>query len=365
MFEKLTPGQEIESTVVAINGDTVFIDMSAKSEGVISSAEFADENGNLSIKEGDKIKAYFLGEKGGEMRFTTKIGGNDADDSMLENAFKNRIPVEGHVEKEIKGGYEVTVGGKRAFCPYSQMGFRQKEEPSYFIGRTLTFIIQEYKEGGKNVLVSNRKVLEAEHQGQLAGLSQKIAVGSIVTGTVKSLLSFGAFVDIKGFQALLPISEVSLERVTDLSKVLEVGQEITAKVINADWDRERVSVSMKALIKSPWETVAERFSKGQKINGKISRVADFGVFINLESGIDGLVHISVLEGVDRNTNLKKKFKVGDEMSVTIKEIDAENRRISLVPSTSTEQDDEASEYFSTHSDDDGDTYNPFAALLKK
>lgn len=365
MFEKLTPGQEIESTVVAINGDTVFIDMNAKSEGVISSAEFADENGNLSVKEGDKIKAYYLGEKAGEMRFTTKIGGNDADDSMLENAFKNRIPVEGHVEKEIKGGYEVTLGGKRAFCPYSQMGFRQKEEPSYFIGRTLTFIIQEYKEGGKNLLVSNRKVLELEYQGQLADLSHKIAVGSIVTGTVKSIQSYGAFVEVDGFKVLLPISEVSLERITDLSKVLEVGQEITAKVINADWDNERVSVSMKALIKSPWETVGERFSKGQKIDGKISRVADFGVFINLESGIDGLVHISALEGVDRNTNLKKKFKVGDEMSVTIKEIDAANRRISLVPSTSTEQDDEASQYFSTHDDNDGDTYNPFAALLKK
>ena len=153
--------------------------------------------------------------------------------------------------------------------------------------------------------------------------------------------------------------------IPDSGKIFINGQEITAKVINADWDRERVSVSMKALIKSPWETVAERFSKGQKIDGKISRVADFGVFINLESGIDGLVHISALENVDRNTNLKKKFSVGQEMSVVIKEIDATNRRISLVPSTSTEQDENASDYFSTHNDDDGDTYNPFAALLKK
>lgn len=364
MFEKLTPGQEIESTIVAISGDTVFIDMSAKSEGVISSAEFADENGNLSVKEGDKIKAYFLGEKGGEMRFTTKIAGDKADDSVLENAFKNRIPVEGHVEKEIKGGFEVTVAGKRAFCPFSQMGFREKQEPSYYIGRTLTFIITEYKEGGKNLLVSNRKVMEDEHQTQLSGLSQRIAVGSVVTGTVKSLQSFGAFVDVEGFQALLPISEVAMERVTDLSKHLELGQEVTAKVINTDWSKERVSISMKALLANPWDSVNEKFSAGQKIDGKIVRVTDFGVFIGLDKGIDGLVHISAL-GVDRNTNLKKKFSVGQEMSVIIKEIDAEDRRISLVPSTSTEQDDNASEYFSTHNDDDGDTYNPFAALLKK
>ncbi len=364
MFEKLTPGQEIESTVVAVSGDTVFIDLSAKSEGVVSAAEFADETGALSVKEGDKIKAFFIGEKNGEMRFTTKIAGDTADNSMLENAFKNRIPVEGHVEKEIKGGFEVRVGGVRAFCPYSQMGFRQKEEPSYFVGRTLTFIIQEYKENGKNLLVSNRAVLEEEHKGQLAGLSQKIAVGSIVTGTVKSLQSFGAFVDVDGFQVLLPISEVALERVNDLSAFLEVGQEVTAKVINADWSKERVSVSLKALIADPWDSVAEKFSKGQKIDGKISRVADFGVFINLDKGIDGLVHISAL-GVDRNTNLKKKFSVGQAMSVVIKEIDAANKRISLVPSTSTEQDENASAYFSTHSDDDGETYNPFAALLKK
>ena len=152
---------------------------------------------------------------------------------------------------------------------------------------------------------------------------------------------------------------------TDISKVLEVGQEVTAKVLSTDWSKERVSISTKALIKSPWETITERFSKGQKIDGKISRVADYGVFINLESGIDGLVHISALENVARNPNLKKKFSVGQEMSVVIKEIDAANRRISLVPSTSTEQDENASDYFSTHNDDDGDTYYPFAALLKK
>lgn len=364
MFEKLTPGQEIESTIVQISGDTIFIDLNAKSEGIIPTAEFTDSDGNISVKTGDKIKAFYLGEKNGENRFTTKISGQSADDTMLENAFKNHIPVEGHVEKEIKGGFEVTVGSARGFCPYSQMGFRQKDEPAGYIGKTLAFIIQEYKEGGKKLVLSNRKVLEEEHQNHLSGLSQKIAVGSIVTGTVKSLQSFGAFVDIDGFQALLPISEISLDRINDISKVLEPGQEVTAKVINADWNKERVSISIKALIKNPWETVNERFSKGQKIDGKISRVADFGVFINLESGIDGLVHISAL-GVDRNTNLKKKFSVGQPMSVVIKEIDAEDRRISLVPCTSTEQDKEAGEYFSTHSDSDGETYNPFAALLKK
>ncbi|MEE1166657.1 MAG: S1 RNA-binding domain-containing protein [Treponema sp.] len=364
MFEKLVPGQEIESTVVAINGDTIFIDMSAKSEGVIASAEFADANGNLSVKEGDKIKAYFIGEKNGEMRFTTKIAGDAADDSMLENAFKNHIPVEGHVEKEIKGGFEVTIGGKRSFCPYSQMGFRQKEEPAYYVGRTLSFIISEYKEGGKNILVSNRKVMEAEYQDQLSGLSSKITVGSVVTGTVKEIASFGAFIDIDGFQALIPISEIGYERVADVHDVLSVGDEVTGKVINADWSRERVSVSLKALKKSPWDAAAERIKEGDKIDGTISKVADFGFFVQLEPGIDGLVHVSTLEDVDRNTNLKKVYKIGQKFSVVVKSIDAASKRISLIPATTTEQDAIAASYLGSQ-DDDGDTYNPFAALLKK
>lgn len=364
MFEKLTPGQEIESTVVAINGDTIFIDLSAKSEGVVDAAEYTDENGNISVKEGDKIKVFFVGEIRGEMKFTSKIKGENADNSMIENAYNNKIPVEGHVEKEIKGGYEVKIGTSRAFCPYSQMGGREKEEASAYVGRTLPFIITEYKEGGKNILVSNRKVLEAERAENIVALSKKVTEGAVVEGTVKSLQSFGAFVDVNGFQTLLPISEIAYERVSKVEDVLSVGQKITAKVINADWDRERVSISMKALAKDPWTTCAENHKSGEKFDGKIVRIADFGLFIEVDKGIDGLVHKSTLADVDRNTNLSKKFKVGDTMSVIIEEIDAKAKRIALVPATSVEQDNSASSYLSGQSDD-SDKYNPFAALLKK
>lgn len=363
MFEKLTPGQEIESTVVAVSGDTVFIDLSAKSEGIIDAAEFTDENGNISIKEGDKIKAFFIGETRGEMRFTSKIKGENADTEMLENAFKSQIPVDGHVEKEIKGGFEVKLGSSRAFCPYSQMGGREKAEPESYIGKTLSFIITEYKEGGKNILVSNRKVLETERAVHITTLSKKVTEGAVVEGIVKSLQSFGAFVDVDGFQTLLPISEISYDRVNDVSKVLSVGQKITAKVIKADWEHERVSISTKALAVDPWNAVAENHKAGEKFDGKITRIAEFGLFIEVEPGIDGLVHASTLDGVDRNTNLKKKFTIGQTMSVVIKEIDTSSKRISLVPATSIEQDNSASSYLSDQ--DDSDTYNPFAALLKK
>ncbi len=364
-MNKLEIGQQIETEIVAISNDTIFLDLSSKSEGVLSRAELADENGNLSVKEGDRIKVFFLGYKNDEARFTTKISGGSADKSMIENAFKNGIPVEGVVEKEIKGGYEVKIGGTRAFCPFSQMGGRKKDDTTDFTGRHLVFRIQEYKNDGRNIVVSNRAILEEEREQSLSALESKIAVGSLVNGKITALHNYGAFVDIGGFQALLPVSEISHARVNDIEKVLSVGQEITAKVIKADWKSERVSVSLKELEADPWDSVAAKYSEGAKVDGTIARVADFGVFVNLEPGIDGLVHISEL-GVKKDTNLQKVYKKGEPMSVVVKGVDAKNKRISLTTTSSHEQDMETARYLSKNlKDDDGEMYNPFAALLKK
>ena len=364
MQGRLEIGQQIETEIVAVTDTTIFLDLNAKSEGVLDRAELADENGEVSVKEGDKIKVYFTGEVHGEMRFTTKISGGKADLSMLENAYQNHIPVEGHVEKEIKGGFEVKLGGSRAFCPYSQMGFKKKEEPSYYVGKHLSFIITEFKNDGKDILVSNRLIGEREHEAGLEKLAGEIKEGSIVDAVVESIEKFGAFVNIQGFRALLPISEMSLDRVSDAGEVVKAGEEIKVKVIHTDWKNERVSVSLKALMADPWENVEKKFSTGAKIDGEISRIADFGLFVNLDKGIDGLVHISELEDVSSNTNLRKVYKIGQKMSVVIEKIDVAQKRISLVPATSKEQDETAQKYLSSQ-DDDGETYNPFAALLKK
>lgn len=364
MQNRLEIGEQIETQIVAITNDTIFLDLNAKSEGILDKAELADENGEVSVKEGDKIKVYFTGEVHGEMRFTTKISGNKADSSMIQNAFNNKIPVEGTVESEIKGGFQVKIGGFRAFCPYSQMGFKKKEEPSYYVGRHLTFMITEFKNDGKDILVSNRQIGESEYAQKLGSLAGQITVGTVVEATVESLEKFGAFVDIQGFRALLPISEMSLDRVSNAADIVQVGQEIKVKVINADWEHERVSVSLKALMKDPWEFATERLTVGTKIDGTISRIADFGLFVNLEKGIDGLVHISELEDVSANTNLRKVYKIGQSMSVVIEKIDTANKKISLVPATSKEQDLTAAKYLSNQ-EDNGETYNPFAALLKK
>ena len=358
-------GDSFETTVVAVTDTTVFVDLSAKSEGVIDVAEFKDDEGNVSVKEGDKLKVYFTGDFHGEMRFTTKIGGSDADDTMIENAWKAGIPVEGHVEAEIKGGFEVKLGSKRAFCPYSQMGFKDKKEPAYYVGRTLSFIITEYKNDGRDILVSNRKIGESEYAANLGKLATQITEGAVVSATVESIEKFGAFVNVMGFRALLPISEMSFDRISDAGEVVEPGQEITVKVIHTDWKNERVSVSLKALMKDPWEAAGARFPVGSKQEGKISRIAEFGLFVNIAPGIDGLVHISELEDVSANTNLRKVYKVGQPMSVVVEKINAMEKRLSLKPASSAEQDTAAAKYMSDQSDDDGETYNPFAALLKK
>lgn len=364
MINRFEIGQAFETTVVAITDSTVFIDLNAKSEGVVDRAELNDENGEINLKEGDKIKVFFTGEVRGEMRFTTKIAGGKTDNTMIENAYKGGIPVEGHVESEIKGGFEVKIGSSRAFCPYSQMGYKNKGEPSSYVGRNLTFIITEYKNDGKDILVSNRRIGESEYADKLGKLAQQITEGAIVEATVESIEKFGAFVDIFGFRALLPNSELSFDHVNDAGEVVEVGQELKVKVIKTDWKNERVSVSLKALMSDPWQEAASKFPIGTKVNGKISRIAEFGLFVNLDKGIDGLVHISTLEDISAKSNLSKIYKIGQEMSVVVEKIDISQKRIGLVPSSSKEQDETTSKYLSKQ-DDDGETYNPFAALLKK
>ncbi|MBP5464163.1 MAG: S1 RNA-binding domain-containing protein [Treponema sp.] len=358
-------GQMVETKVVAISADTVFIDLGLKSEGFVDKAEFTDENGQVSIQEGDSLKVYFASASGDELHFTTKLAGQNAGKNMLESAFQNGVPVEGHVTQEIKGGYEVMVGSTRAFCPYSQMGYRERKEAAEYVGKHLTFKIQEYKNEGRNIVLSNRAILAEQAEEQKAKLAQKLQLGSIVSGTVSRLESYGAFVNIEGFEALLPISEISHVRVNDIHDVLKPGQEVKAKIIRADWAKEKVSLSMKELEADPWDGIAEKFPVGTKIEGKISRVADFGLFINLAPAVDGLVHISKLP-VERNTNLKKVYKAGDSLTVTIERVDTDEKRISLSPIVSDEETDNAAEYQKAHAnDDDGETYNPFAALLKK
>ena len=363
-MESLQSGQVLETQVLSISQDTIFLQLSGKSEGILPREELTDKEGQLTVKVGDPIKVYFLHSKNGEMHFTTRISGETAGPAMLEQAWHNRIPVEGVVEKEIKGGYEIKLGETRAFCPYSQMGDRRADNPADFVGKHLTFKITEYKENGRNILVSNRVLHEEARQDTIENLKKTLKEGMVVKGAIKSIQDFGAFVDLGGVQALLPVSEIGRSRVEDIRALFTVGQEIEASILKIDWRNERISLSMKSLQADPWDQAVAKYPEDSKHVGKVVRITDFGAFVELEPGLDGLMHISTLRADSKYSNSKDlTVKVGQTLTVQILGVDRANRRISLKPATTMEEDATANQYLGGGSDTE--TYNPFAALLKK
>jgi small subunit ribosomal protein S1 len=298
------------------------------------------------------------------MRFTTKISGETAGAGMLEEAYHAKMPVEGLVEKEIKGGYEIRIGTFRAFCPYSKMGERRSDNPADYIGKRLPFKIQEYKDNGRSILVSNRVIHEEARQERLEALKESLQEGMVITASIASIQSFGAFVDLGGIQALLPVSEISRSRVEDIQAVLSVGQEIQAVILKIDWPNERITLSMKSLLADPWDSAWERYPVGSKHSGKVIRLADFGAFVSLEPGIDGLMHSSeISKASGSGTGREASLKLGQVLSVEILGVDQSGRRISLKPTSTLEEDETAARYMDAS--DDSTTYNPFAGLIKK
>lgn len=363
-MDKLEPGQLVETRIESISNDSIFLQLNGKSEGILDRAELLDRNGKLTVQEGDTIKAFFLRIKDGEPYFTTRISGDKADAAILENAYKNKIPVEGAVQKEIKGGYEIKIGESRAFCPYSQMGLKRNTESESWVGKHLTFLIQEYRENGRNILVSNRAIEIAAQAEKIEELKKTLKEQGIVTGIITSIQDFGAFVDIGGVQALLPVSEVSRDRVEDIRSIFTVGQEIKAEILKLDWAAERITVSMKSLLADPWDRVMEKYPKNSKHIGKVVRITDYGAFVSLEPGLDGLVHVSELRSGGTYNNVRDSVTVGQTLNVQVLDVDTSKRRISLKPASSVEEDTLSKQYLEDN-DAQGETYNPFAALLKK
>ena len=360
----LEPGQAVDTEIVAISGDSIFLHLNGKSEGVLDAEEMTDDEGNLTVKEGDSIKVYFLKADKGEMRFTTRISSSEAGLAVLQSAFEEGTPVEGVVEKEIKGGFSVKIGESRAFCPFSQMGERRVEDSSEWIGKHLTFKITEHSEKGRNIIVSNRAIIEEEKAKKRDELMGTLKEGMVLKAKIVSLRDFGAFVDLGGVQALLPISEISLERVNNVEDVLSVGQEVEGKILNLDWDSNRISFSLKAMKGDPWDGAVQKYKVGAVHTGKIARVTDFGAFVNLEPGLDGLIHVSELAGNGRNVRPRDVVKTGEEVQVKILQVDAEKKRLSLKQMGEGQEDTDYTSYTQSSGDDSGETYNPFAALLK-
>lgn len=263
LFEKseqkpvwLKPGEKVEARIVKISPEWVFLDLGGKNEGYLDRKELLNEEGELTVKEGDTIRAYFLSSRQDEKLFTTKIGPGDAGRIYLEDAWRNGIPVEGLVEKEVKGGFEIRISGTiRGFCPFSQMGLGRIGTPADYTGKRLQFIITEYGERGRNVILSNRVILERERQEKRAEMMQSLQEGQIVRGKVVSLQKFGAFVDIGGMQGLLPMSEIGWGRIENINDALKIDEEVEVAVLKIDREKDRISLSLKKLLADPWEKV--------------------------------------------------------------------------------------------------------------
>ncbi len=348
-MRRLVPGQKITATIVGISGESVFLDVGGKSEGVMNSAEITGKEGELTRVVGDTVEVYFLKSRSSESLFTTRLGsGSNAD--HLEEAWRSGIPVEGLVKAEIKGGFEITMGGNiRAFCPFSQMSLRRVTDPALeYIDTRMLFRITRFEEGGRNIVVSARALQEEERERQKELMKTSLQEGQTIQGTVTSIRDFGAFIDIGGIDALIPISEIGWSRVDNIAEYLAVGQEVTAVIKSLDWEKDRISVSLKDTLADPWENVQVRFPEGSCQAGKVARLTPFGAFVTLAPGIDGLVHISKLGGGRRIHHPREALEVDQNIEVRVESVDAASRKISLAPSDyvspEAEEDVEKTEY---------------------
>lgn len=327
---RLGPGQKVRAKVVSISGDLVYIDLGGKSEGVIDIAEFTAEDGTVSVHAGDEIVAFYINVKDGVRRLTTMVNGYSAATlTAVRDAFEAGVPVNGTVKREVKGGFEVSVGGVRCFCPFSQIDLKGGREGGVFLGQTFPFKVLEYEENGRNVILSRRALLEGEKRARTDKLKEELSVGMTMKATVRSIQNFGTFVDLGGVDGLIPASEISWDRSRRPEDTFSVGQEVTAKIIALDWDANRLTLSMKALEPDPWQGVEQRYLVDAKINGTIMRLAPFGAFVMLEQGVEGLIHISNLGAGRRINHPKEVVEVGQAVEVYVLAVDPEKRKISL------------------------------------
>ena len=328
---RLKPGEKVEARIVKISPDWIFLDLGGKNEGYLDRKELLNEEGELTVREGDTIRAYFLSSRQDEKLFTTKIGPGDAGRIYLEDAWRNGIPVEGLVEKEVKGGFEIRISGTiRGFCPFSQMGLGRIGTPADYTGKRLQFIITEYGERGRNVILSNRVILERERQEKRAEMMRSLQEGQIVRGKVVSLQKFGAFVDIGGMQGLLPMSEIGWGRIENINDALKIDEEVEVAVLKIDREKDRISLSLKKLLADPWEKVESAYPEGSVHSGRVVRLTKFGAFIALEPGIDGLLHISRMGAGKRVSHAGEVLKDGQDIEVKIEKVDRAAKRISLL-----------------------------------
>ena len=322
-------GQTVEGTIVAIGPEVALVSVGGKSEAQIDVAELKDADGDVDVSVGDRIHAMVVSTRGGIM-LSRKGVRNATTQRELEDAFRAGLAVEGKVAAAVKGGYEVRVAHERAFCPLSQIDIVRTADPAVHVGKVYTFRIIEYKDGGKDLVVSRRKYLEEEQRASADVVRESIVPGAVLTGRVASVLDFGAFVELgAGIQGLLHVSEMSWARVATPGAVVAPGDQITVKVLRVDDATGKISLGLKQLQDDPWVTAANSFEVGQVRMGRVTRVVDFGAFVELAPGVEALAHASTFPPTGRAGQWAQSVPAGTTAAFEILTIDTAQKRMGV------------------------------------
>ncbi len=328
---QMRPGSIVMGLVVEVRQDVVIVNAGLKSEGVIPIEQFYNEHGTAEIQVGDQVEvALDAVEDGfGETRLSREKARRATAWRVLEEAFNANAAITGIINGKVKGGFSVDIDEIRAFLPGSLVDVRPVRDTSYLEGKPLEFKIIKLDQKRNNVVVSRRAIVETENSAERESLLESLQEGQVVQGIVKNLTDYGAFVDLGGIDGLLHITDMAWKRVKHPTEVVNVGDELNVKILKFDRERGRVSLGLKQLGGDPWQDIARRYPRGARLFGKISNIADYGCFVEIEGGVEGLVHVSEMDWTNKNVHPSKLVQLGDETEVVVLDIDEERRRISL------------------------------------
>lgn len=336
-------GETVEGRVVSVGKEVAFVDVGGKGEATIDLEELVDPDGNIDVQIGDIVQGVVVSTRGG-LKLSHKLARGAATRKQLDEAYRAGLPVEGRVEKAIKGGFEVRVGGQRAFCPISQIDNAFTEDPSIHEGQAYTFRIVEFRGDGKDLVVSRRAILEEEQREIAEEIRSTIVPGADLPGRVVSVRPYGAFVDLGGdIQGLVHVSEMGWSRIANPATVVQPGDEVTVRVLNVDDEKGKISLGLKQLQADPWTAAGDTYEAGQQLMGTVTRIADFGAFVELEPGIEGLAHVSTFPPSGKRDGWKSAVKPGEAVAVEILSVDLERKRIGVALVREGERADEKAE----------------------
>jgi small subunit ribosomal protein S1 len=329
--QRIRPGTILNGLIVEVGQDYVIVNVGLKSEAVIPADQFKNEKGEIEVVVGETVEVALdsVEDGSGETRLSREKAKRARTWTRLETAFEKQEVVIGIITGRVKGGFTVEIDNVRAFLPGSLVDVRPVRDPSYLENKPLEFKVIKLDQKRNNVVVSRRAVVEQEYSAERSALLDNLQEGAAVKGVVKNLTDYGAFVDLGGIDGLLHITDMAWKRVKHPSEVVKVGEEIDVRILKFDRERQRVSLGLKQLGADPWQNIARRYPANTRLFGKVTNIADYGCFVEIEEGVEGLVHVSEMDWTNKNVNPAKVVHVGQEVEVMVLDIDEERRRISL------------------------------------